>query len=126
MKISHRLIALTGFTSAGLLAVTAVGYFAVTSIQGDLRSLTLHATPLQNRTYEMQERTERAMGALLRLTLATGADEAGKANAAFDEDLKRLEHGNAPLDDDTRNRLTVLPRELCRKGSNCKITLCCW
>ena len=91
MKISHRLIALTGFTSTGLLAVTAVGYFAVTSIQGDLRSLTLQATPLQNRTYEVQERTERAMGALLRLTLATGADEAGKANAAFDEEFKRLQ-----------------------------------
>ncbi|MFZ2649542.1 MAG: methyl-accepting chemotaxis protein [Burkholderiaceae bacterium] len=91
MKISHRLIALTGFTSAGLVAVTAVGYFAVTSIQGDLRSLTLQATPLQNRTYEVQERTERALGALLRLSLATASDEAARATAAIDAEMKQLE-----------------------------------
>jgi methyl-accepting chemotaxis protein len=97
MKISHRLIALTGFTSAGLLAVTAVGFFAVTSIQGDLRSLTLQATPLQNRTYEIQERTERAMGALLRLTLATAADEAAKANGAFDDEMKQLDRLSAEI-----------------------------
>ena len=91
MKISHRLIALTGFTSAGLVAVAAVGYFAVTSIQGDLRSLTLEATPLQNRTYELQERTERAMSALLRLSLARSADEAGKGRGAFDTELGELD-----------------------------------
>ncbi|HSW06028.1 methyl-accepting chemotaxis protein [Aquabacterium sp.] len=91
MKISHRLIALTTFTSAGLLAVAAVGYFSVTSIQADLRGLTLQATPLQNRTYELQERTERAMGSLLRLSLARSPDEAKRSSGAFEAELKELE-----------------------------------
>ncbi len=91
MKISHRLMALTGFTSLGLVAVAAVGYFAVTSIQGDLRNLTLQATPLQNRTYELQERIERGMGALLRLSLARSADEASKGSAVFDAEMKALD-----------------------------------
>jgi hypothetical protein len=47
MKISHRLVAQAAFTSAGLLAVAAVGYFAVTSIQSDLRGLTVN--PLRSR-----------------------------------------------------------------------------
>ena len=91
MKISHRLMALTAFTSLGLVTVAALGYFAVTSIQGDLRNLTLQATPLQNRTYELQERTERGMGTLLRLTLARNKDEAAKGIAAFDGEMKELD-----------------------------------
>ena len=91
MKISHRLMAMTAFTSLGLAAVAGLGYFAVTSIQGDLRDLTLQATPLQNRTYELQERTERGMGALLRLSLARSPDEAAKGSAAFDAEMKALD-----------------------------------
>jgi len=113
MKISHRLIALTGFTSAGLVAVAAVGYLAVTSIQGDLRSLTLEATPLQNRTYELQERTERAMGALLRLSLARSADEAGRGQAGFDAEMKELDRLVAETDlVGNRFRLTPLKERL--------------
>ena len=91
MKISHRLMALTTFTSLGLVAVAALGFFAVTSIQGDLRNLTLQATPLQNRTYELQERTERGLNALLRLTLARSKDEASKGIAAFDAEMQELD-----------------------------------
>lgn len=91
MKISHRLIALTCFTSAGLIAVAAVSYGAVTSIQAKLRSLTLQATPLQNRTYELQERSERAMGTLLRLSLAQSADDAQRGQAAFDNEMQALD-----------------------------------
>jgi methyl-accepting chemotaxis protein len=91
MKISHRLITLAAFTSAGLLAVAAVGYFAVTSIQSDLRGLTMHATPLQNKTYEMQERTERALGTLLKLSLTTDRAEVERSVAAFDAELRELE-----------------------------------
>ncbi|MBI3368611.1 MAG: MCP four helix bundle domain-containing protein, partial [Burkholderiales bacterium] len=91
MKISHRLIALTGFTSIGLVAVAAVGYVAVTSIQADLRSLTLEATPLQNRTYELQERAERAMGTLLRLSLAHTKEDAAKGQAGFDAEMAALD-----------------------------------
>ena len=92
MKISHRLMAMTAFTSLGLAAVAGLGYFAVTSIQGDLRDLTLQATPLQNRTYELQERTERGMGALLRLSLARNPEEAAKGSAAFDGEMQALDH----------------------------------
>jgi len=91
MKISHRLVALAAFTSAGLLAVAAVGYFAVTSIQSDLRGLTMHATPLQNKTYEMQERTERALGTLLKLSLSTDRAEVEKSVAAVDTELRQLD-----------------------------------
>ncbi|HUL63003.1 MAG TPA: methyl-accepting chemotaxis protein [Burkholderiaceae bacterium] len=91
MKISHRLVTLAAFTSAGLVAVAAVGYFAVTSIQSDLRGLTLHATPLQNKTYEMQERTERALGTLLKLSLTTDRAEVERSVAAFDAELRELE-----------------------------------
>ncbi|HTT11409.1 MAG TPA: methyl-accepting chemotaxis protein [Burkholderiaceae bacterium] len=91
MKISHRLVTLAAFTSAGLVAVAAVGYFAVTSIQSDLRGLTMHATPLQNKTYEMQERTERALGTLLKLSLTTDRAEVERSVAVFDAELRELE-----------------------------------
>jgi len=79
MKISQRLAALSAFSAAGLLCVSAVSYFAVTSIQSELRMLTLHATPLQNKTQEMQERTERWLGGLLKLSLAHERQEVDKA-----------------------------------------------
>ncbi len=91
MKISHRLMALTAFTSLGLVAVAGVGYTAVTSIQAELRNLTLQATPLQNRTYELQERTERGMGALLRLSLARSTNEVAKGSAAFEAEINALD-----------------------------------
>ena len=84
MKIAHRLTAQAVFTSAGLLAVAAVGYFAVTSIQSDLRGLTMHATPLQNKTYEMQERTERALGTMLKLSLTTDRAEVERGIASVE------------------------------------------
>jgi diguanylate cyclase (GGDEF)-like protein len=79
MKISQRLTALSAFSAAGLLCVSAVSYFAVTSIQSDLRTLTMYATPLQNKTYEMQDRTERWLGGLLKLSLAHERGEVDKA-----------------------------------------------
>ncbi|MFO1270625.1 MAG: methyl-accepting chemotaxis protein [Rubrivivax sp.] len=91
MKISHRLVALSGVSAAGLLCVAAVSYFAVTSIQSDLQGLTLHAAPLQARTLELQERTERLLGGLLKMSLAHGADEATKARAAVDAELKAID-----------------------------------
>ena len=78
MKISQRLTALSAFSAAGLLCVSAVSFFAVTSIQSDLRTLTTYATPLQNKTYEMQERTERWLGGLLKLSLAHEREEVDK------------------------------------------------
>lgn len=110
MKISHRLIALTAFTSAGLIAVAAVSYGAVTSIQAKLRSLTLQATPLQNRTYELQERSERAMGTLLRLSLARSADDARRGQSAFNDEMQALDRLAADiskLDPNTRTDLSA-------------------
>lgn len=91
MKISHRLVLQAAFTSTGLLAVAAVGYFAVTSIQSDLRGLTMHATPLQTKTYEMQERTERVLGALLKLSLTTDRADVERGIGAVDAELKHLD-----------------------------------
>jgi len=91
MKISHRLVALSGVSAAGLLCVAAVSYFAVTSIQRDLQGLTLRAAPLQARTLELQERTERLMGSLLKLSLAHSGDEATKARSAIDADMQAID-----------------------------------
>ncbi|MES2718257.1 MAG: methyl-accepting chemotaxis protein [Pseudomonadota bacterium] len=91
MKISHRLLALSGFSAAGLVCVAGVSYVAVTSIQTDLRGLTSQAAPLQSKTYALQERTERAMGRLLKLSLARSPAEATQAAAAADADLKAIE-----------------------------------
>jgi methyl-accepting chemotaxis protein len=91
MKISHRLAALSGVSAAGLLCVAAVSWFAVTSIQSDLQGLTLHAAPLQARTLELQERTERLLGSLLRLSLVHSADDAAKARAAVTADLQAVD-----------------------------------
>lgn len=76
MNISQRLVASAVFSAVGLIAIAAVSYFAVTSIQSDLLGLTTRATPLQNKTYETQERTERLLSSLLRLSLVKTAEEA--------------------------------------------------
>ncbi|MBL8333086.1 MAG: hypothetical protein JNM08_08285 [Rubrivivax sp.] len=86
MKISHRLMALSALSAGALALVAGVSWFAVTSIQQDLRSLTQHATPLQTKTFELQERMERFMGGLLRLSLARSADDATKAGTALGAD----------------------------------------
>lgn len=94
MKISHRLIGSAAFSSAGLLVIAAVSYFAVTSIQLDLVGLTSRASPLQSKAHEAQERTERLMGSLLRLTLvANPADARRLAQSVRDETaaLRRLQ-----------------------------------
>ena len=91
MKISHRLLALSGFSAAGLVCVAGVSYFAVTSIQTDLQSLTTQAAPLQSKTYALQERTERALGRLLKLSLSRDTAEATQAGAAADADLQAIE-----------------------------------
>jgi methyl-accepting chemotaxis protein len=90
MKISHRLIALSALSGAGLACVAAVSYFAVTSIQRDLQGLTTQAAPLQARTLELQERSERLMGSLLRLSVARTADELQKVTEAASADLQRI------------------------------------
>jgi hypothetical protein len=63
----------------------------VTSIQSDLQGLTLRAAPLQTKTYELQERTERLMGGLLRLSLARSKDDAGKVLAAVGADSQAID-----------------------------------
>jgi methyl-accepting chemotaxis protein len=90
MKISHRLIALSALSGAGLACVAAVSFFAVTSIQRDLQGLTTQAAPLQARTLELQERSERLMGSLLRLSQAKSADELQKITTAASADLTRI------------------------------------
>ena len=90
MKISHRLIALSALSGAGLACVAAVSFFAVTSIQRDLRGLTTQAAPLQARTLELQERSERLMGALLRLSHARTAEDLQKVAEAAGTELQRV------------------------------------
>ena len=91
MKISHRLTALSLLSGAALALVAGVSWFAVTSIQSDLQGLTTRAGPLQTKTYELQERTERLMGGLLRLSLARSKDDADKALAAANTDAQAIE-----------------------------------
>jgi methyl-accepting chemotaxis protein len=91
MKISQRLFALSAFSAAGLLCVAGVSWYAVTSIQADLQTLTLRAAPLQAKTYELQERTERAMGGLLKLSLTHSKSDADTARAAVEQDLAAID-----------------------------------
>jgi methyl-accepting chemotaxis protein len=91
MKISHRLVTLSGVSAAGLLCVAAVSYFAVTSIQSDLQGLTLRAAPLQARTLELQERTERLMGSLLKLSLARSGEEAAASRKTVGEHIEAID-----------------------------------
>jgi methyl-accepting chemotaxis protein len=93
MTIAQRLIALVAFSSAGLLCVAGVSYVAVTSVQSELKGLTLRAAPLQMKTYELQERTERLVGSLLKLTLTRGREEASTLTTAIQAqatDIERL------------------------------------
>ena len=90
MKISQRLALLSALSAAALALVAGVSWYAVTSIQSDLQGLTLRAAPLQTKTYELQERTERAMGGLLRLSLVRSRDDAAKALAAVDGDTQAI------------------------------------
>lgn len=91
MKVSQRLIALSLFSSLGLVSVAGLGYWSVTSIQGSLRSLTLHATPLQSKTLALQEHTERVLGAMLRLSLADTNEELVKGTAVIDAELAQID-----------------------------------
>jgi len=91
MKISQRVFALVAFSSAGLVAVSGTAYFGVTSIRSVLDGLTEQATPLQNKTYEIQEHTERMLGALLRLSLVEEADAAAPMIEAVEAELRVLE-----------------------------------
>ncbi len=97
MKIAHRLFALSAFCAAGLLCVAAVSYVAVTSIQADLQGLTQRAGPLQARTLELQERTERLLGALFRLSLMHNSDEASKASTAIHSDMQSIDRLHADI-----------------------------
>ena len=90
MKISHHLLALSGFSAIGLVCVAGVSYVAVTSIQTDLQSLTSQAAPLQTKTYELQERTERTMGRLLKLSLSRSPADAEQAKTAVEADLQAI------------------------------------
>jgi len=91
MKISHRLVALSAVSTAGLLCVAGVSFVSVTSIQRDLQGLTSHAAPLQAKTLEIQERTERLMGGLLRLSLARSTEEAARAGGTVGADMQAIE-----------------------------------
>src|SRR5262245_10992545 len=91
MKIGHRLLALSALSAAGLALVAGVSYFAVTSIQSDLESLTLRAAPLQTKTFELQERTERLIGGLLRLSLVATREDAAKALATASADAQAID-----------------------------------
>ena len=91
MKISHRLWALSALSAGGLALVAGVSFVAVTSIQSDLEGLTLRAAPLQTKTYELQERTERLMGALLRLSLVRNKEDADKVLAGVTADSQAID-----------------------------------
>ena len=91
MKISHRLLALSALSAAGLVCVAGVSFVSVTSIRDDLRNLTTQAAPLQTKTYELQERTERTLGGLMKLSLSRNPGEATQARQAVEQDIQAIE-----------------------------------
>ncbi len=97
MKISQRLILLTAVSAAGLICVAGVSYFSVTSIQADLQGLTMKAAPLQARTLELQERTERLQSGLLRLSLARAKDEVAAIETTVAADLQEMDRLRAEI-----------------------------
>jgi len=97
MKIAYRLVMLSAFSALGLACVAGVSFVAVTTIQSDLRGLTLQATPLQNKTYEQQERTERVLGNLMRLTVATSKEDIDQLTSTVTVDMRAIEQLNAEL-----------------------------
>ena len=110
MKISHRLTALSALSAAALALVAGVSWYAVTSIQSDLQGLTLRAAPLQTKTYEVQERTERLMGGLLRLSLARTPDDAGKVLAGVSADSQAI--------DTLRSEIRALDPKVAAEGAD--------
>ena len=91
MKISHRLTAMSALSAAALCLVAGMSWYAITSIQSDLEGLTQRAGPLQTKTFELQERTERLMGGLLRLSLVRSTDDAARTVAGADADLQAID-----------------------------------
>ena len=91
MKISHRLLGLSALSAAGLVCVAGVSWFAVTSIQTDLQTLTQRAAPLQAKTYELQERTERALGGLLKLSMSQRKSDADAARTVVEQDMAAID-----------------------------------
>jgi phosphoglycerate-specific signal transduction histidine kinase len=112
MKISHRLGALSALSGLSLALVAGVSWYAVTSIQSDLQGLTARAGPLQTKTYELQERTERLMGGLLRLSLVHNPDDAAKAGAVLAQDIQAVER--------LRGEIAVLDPKAPRDGVDFK------
>ncbi|MBL8359987.1 MAG: hypothetical protein JNN18_05805 [Rubrivivax sp.] len=90
MRISQRLLLLCGVSAAGLACVAGVATYAVTSIQTDLQGLTQRAAPLQIKTVELQERTERALSRLLKLSLSRTKDEAAAASKSVTDELAAI------------------------------------
>ena len=116
MKISHRLIIASAFSAAGLACVAAVSYVAVTSIQSDLQQLTLQATPLQNKSYELQQRMEKMLSTLLRVSTARSKEEAHKGAADINSQMQafdKLRVDIQALDADTK--MDLAPMEAARK-----------
>lgn len=99
MKISQRVFVLVAFSSAGLVAVSSTAYYGVTSIRSVLDGLTEQATPLQNKTYEVQEHTERMLAALLRLSLVEDASTAAPMIASVEAELRVLERLQGEIHD---------------------------
>ena len=87
MKISQRLLALTTLSAAGLVCVAAVSAWSVISIQNDLRELTTQAAPIQSKTYELQERTQRLVGDLLKLSYVRTKEDATRVNTEVHQQL---------------------------------------
>ena len=97
MNIKQKLLGNTVLMAAGIIGVAAVGLFAVTSIQSSLNELTSYSTPLQSKTLEVQERTERVMGALLKLGIATDGAEIESLSTQAEEGIKDIERINAEM-----------------------------
>ncbi len=91
MKVRTKLVVNSLLTIAGIVAVAAVGYVSLLQTRDNINQLTSQSTPLQVRTLEYQQLTERLISDFLRIRLATTEEEMKRDAAATEARLQAME-----------------------------------
>jgi methyl-accepting chemotaxis protein len=91
LSIRNKLIFLTLLAFAGILAVGAVGLSSNLRIQSQVNLLTSQSTPLQVKTLQLQQTTERLMADFLKTGMATRDEDIQAHSNAIQQRLRDME-----------------------------------
>jgi len=91
VSIRNKLILLTLLAFAGILAVAAVGLSSNIRIQTQVNLLTSQSTPLQVKTLQLQQTTERLMADFLKAGMATRDEDIQTHSQAIQKRLGEME-----------------------------------